>query len=343
MKKARLVAIFALFSIIVLGFNSQAFCEKIINVGIKSADMGILDPHLSATTANLPIMDSIFNGLVRFKPGTVDLEQIEPDLAVRWTSSPDKKEWIFYLRKGVHFHHGFGEMTAEDVVFSLKKASAKETSRWWSNYKAFDQVVAVDRYTVKITLKYNVPSMLGLVLNFHGGMVLSKKAYEQYGDDFKLKPVGTGPFAFEEYIPKQKTVLKANDQYWRGRPKIDKIVYHFVPVSNSREMAFLKGELDVIEGIKAEWWAEKMRAKKDVIFDALGPGECTVVHVNMTRKPLDKLKVRQAMAYALNRKDFRLTYGMSITEDAVSPVPPGYLGFTSDVEKYKFNLKKCYS
>ena len=326
---------------LLLGFNSPAFCEKILNVGIKSADMGILDPHLSATTANLPIMDAIFNGLVRFKPGTVDLELIEPDLAERWTSSPDGKEWTFYLRKGVQFHHGFGEMTAGDVVFSLKKASVKETSRWWSNYKSFDQVVAIDPYTVKITLKNNVPSMLGLVLNFHGGMVLSKKACEKYGDDFRLNPVGTGPFAFEKYVPKQKTVLKANDQYWRGRPKIDRIVYRFVPVDQGREMAFLKGELDVIEGTKADWWVEKIGAKKDVIVDALGPGECTVVHFNMTRKPLDNLKVRQAMAYALNREDFRVTYGMSITEDAISPVPPGYLGFTSDVEKYEFNLEKA--
>ena len=278
---------------------------------------------------------------MRFKPGTVDLEKIEPDLAERWTSSPDGKVWTFYLRKGVQFHHGFGEMTAEDVVYSLQKAANKQTSRWHTGYTSFDKVEAVNPYTVRITLKDNVPSLLGLVLNFHGGMVLSKKACQKYGDKLKLNPVGTGPFYFAEYVPKQRTVLKANPKFFRGKPKIDEIVYRFVPVDQGREMAFLKGELDMIEGSKQEWWVQKMKGEKGVIVDALPPGELTVVHFNMTRKPLDNHKVRMALAYALKRKDFRETYGMSITADAVSPIPAGYLGFTGDVEKYEFNLAKA--
>ena len=340
MKQARILG-FLLLGALLICSAQPAMAGKTLNVGIRSADMGILDPHLSATTANLPIMDAIFNGLVRFKPGEVNLEKIEPDLAESWTSSPDGKVWTFKLRKGVQFHHGFGEMTAEDVVFSLKKASVKETSRWWTNYRAIEKIEAPDKYTVKITLKHNIPSPLSLVLNFHGGMVLSKKAVKKYGDKFKLNPVGTGPFAFAEYVPKQRTVLKAHDKYFRGKPKIDKVVYRFVPVSQSREMAFLKGELDLIEGVKEDWWVEKMRKTKNVLVDALPPGELTVVHFNMTRKPLDNHKVRMALAYALKRKEFREMFGLSITADGVSPVPPGYLGYTGDVEKYPLNLKKA--
>ena len=341
MKHMRILCLFMLLGLLTMGFSQPALGEKTLNIGIKSADMGVLDPHLSATTANLPIMDAIFNGLVRFKPGTVDLERIEPDLAESWTASPDGKVWTFQLRKGVQFHHDFGEMTAEDVVFSFNKASAKETSRWSSDYKAFEKVEALDPYTVRITLKNNVPSLLGLVINFHGGMIVSKKAVEKYGDDFKLNPVGTGPFAFNEYVPKQRTVLTANPKYFRGKPKIDKIVYRFVPVDQAREMAFVKGELNMIEGSKQDWWVDKMRQNKDVLVDALPPGELTVVYFNLSRKPLDNLKVRQALAYALNRKDFRETYGLSITADAVSPVGPGYLGFTDDVEKYDYDVEKA--
>ncbi len=337
--RLQLAAVLVIMATLCLG--GPAMAEKVLNIGIKSADMGILDPHLSATTANLPIMDSIFNGLVRFRPGSVDLEKIEPDLAESWTSSPDGKVWTFKLRKGVQFHHGFGEMTAEDVVFSLNKAATKETSRWWTDYQSFDKVEAVDPYTVKITLKNNVPSMFGLVLNYHGGMILSKKAVEERGDQFKLNPVGTGPFAFAEYVPKQRTVLKANEQYFHGKPKIDKIVYRFVPVDQGRELAFTKGELDMIEGTKAEWWVEKMRKDKNVIVDILGPGELTVLHFNLTRKPLDNLKVRQAMAYALKRQEFRELDGLTITEDGVSPVAPGHLGYTDDVEKYEYDLDKA--
>jgi peptide/nickel transport system substrate-binding protein len=326
---------------LLLGTGQPAAAEKVLNIGVFSADMGIIDPHRSATTANLPIMDSIFNGLVRWKPGSVDLELIEPDLAERWESTPDGKVWTFHLRKGVQFHHGFGEMTAEDVVFSLKKAANKETSIWFTGYTAFEKVEAVDPYTVRITLANNVPSMLGLVLNFHGGMVLSKKAVEKYGDDFKLNPVGTGPFAFKEYIPKQKTLLVTHPQYFRGKPKIDRVVYHFVPVDQAREMAFLKGELDMIEGVKQEWWVEKMKKEKNVIVDALPPGELTMVHFNMTKKPLDDVRVRRALAHAIHREEFRESYGFSITGDAVSVIGPGYLGFTDQVAKYEFNPDKA--
>ncbi|MCU0559410.1 MAG: ABC transporter substrate-binding protein [Desulfobacterales bacterium] len=341
MKIFKCLATMALAAILLAGPGQATAAEKILKIGVFSADMGILDPHRSATTANLPIMDSIFNGLVRWRPGSVDLETIEPDLAERWEASADGRVWTFFLRKGVQFHHGFGEMTAEDVVFSLKKAANKETSIWHTGYTAFEKVEAVDPYTVRISLSNNVPSMLALVLNFHGGMVLSKKAVEKYGDDFRLNPVGTGPFAFKEYIPKQKTILVAHPQYFRGKPKLDSVVYHFVPVDQAREMAFLKGELDMIEGVKQEWWVEKMKKEKNVIVDALPPGELTMVHFNMTKKPLEDIRVRRALAHAINRKEFRETYGMSITGDAVSVIGPGYLGFTDKVAQYEFNVEKA--
>ena len=221
---------------------------------------------------------------------------------------------------GVHIIIGTGFYTAGTHRSSVAQASARELAAEMINevsvgvdgtgIKAgiivteplFSKVEAVDPYTVRITLSDNVPSMLALVLNFHGGMVLSKKAVEKYGDDFRLNPVGTGPFEFKEYIPKQKTILVAHPKYFRGKPKIDKIVYSFVPVDQAREMAFLKGELDMIEGVKQEWWVEKMKKEKNVIVDALPPGELTMVHFNMTKKPLEDIRVRRALAHAINRQ-----------------------------------------
>lgn len=341
MKVFKCLTVIAVSATLLLGTGQTDAADKVLNIGVFSADMGILDPHRSATTANLPIMDSIFNGLVRWTPGSVDLEKIEPDLAERWEFTPNGRVWTFFLRKGVQFHHGFGEMTAEDVVFSLKKAANKDSSIWYTGYTAFEKIEALDPYTVRITLSDNVPSMLGLVLNFHGGMVLSKKAVEKYGDDFKLNPVGTGPFAFKEYLPKQKTILVAHPQYFRGKPKIDQVVYHFVPVDQAREMAFLKGELDMIEGVKQEWWVEKMKKEKNVIVNALPPGELTMVHFNMSKKPLDDIRVRRAIAHALSRQEFRETYGLSLTGEAVSVIGPGYLGFTEHVTKYDYNIDKA--
>jgi peptide/nickel transport system substrate-binding protein len=97
----------------------------------------------------------------------------------------------------------------------------------------------------------------------------------------------------------------------------------------------------MIEGIKQEWWVEKMRKEKNVTVDALPPGELTVVHFNMSKKPLDDLKVRQALAHGINPREFRESYGLSITGDAASFIGPGYLGFTDKLKKYDYNPEKA--
>jgi peptide/nickel transport system substrate-binding protein len=348
MKRGKILWMILLTCLLVLGLGSSAAAEKVLNIGIKVEDMGILDPHLSASNANIPIMNSVFNGLVRFKPGNDTVEAIEPDLAARWKTSRDGKVWTFYLRKGVQFHHGFGEMTADDVVFSLKKAATMETSAWHLSYQEIKNVEALDRYTVQITLDTPNSLFLGVVLNYHGGMVLCKKAVEKYGDKFKLNPVGTGPFAFKEYFPRQRVELVANEKYFRGRPKLDKVIYHFVPLDQTREMALLKGELDMMTGIRQDWWVDKARNNKvnteykNVIVDIVPPGEMSQVHFNLNIKPLDNLKVRQALCFALDPKEFRIALGgFSATEDALSPVPRGYLGYTDDVPRYGMNLEKA--
>ena len=99
-----------------------ALAQTTLNVGMAAADVGQLDPHRATTTQDKPVVAWIFNGLVRFAPGSASLEGLEPDLAEKWESSPDKLTWTFTLRKGVKFHGNWGELTADDVVFSLRRA-----------------------------------------------------------------------------------------------------------------------------------------------------------------------------------------------------------------------------
>src|SRR3954467_11750761 len=97
----------------------QAHAAKtVLTVGMAAIDAGRLDPHLSSTTPDKALFGWMFNGLVRFKQGTMNPEVIEPDLAESWTSAPDGKQWTFALRKGVQCHHGYGELTADDIVYS---------------------------------------------------------------------------------------------------------------------------------------------------------------------------------------------------------------------------------
>jgi peptide/nickel transport system substrate-binding protein len=115
-----------------------------LRVGMAAQDVGRLDPHFAVSTIDRVVMAWMFNGLVRFKPGSIDPSEIEPDLAERWESSADGRTWTFHLRRGVQFQGGFGELTAEDVAFSLRKAANAQSSAFAADFRAFETVEAVD-------------------------------------------------------------------------------------------------------------------------------------------------------------------------------------------------------
>jgi len=169
--------------------------KRILTVGMGSADAGKLDPHLTATTPDKGLLNWMFNGLVRIKPGQVSPEYIEPDIAQSWTSNPAATEWTFKIRPDVQCHHGYGEFTSEDAAYSLRRAATKATSSFSSDFASFDNVEAVDKLTLKITLKNPVPGFLGYLVNYHGGNMVCKKAAEEMQENFSRKPIGTGPAA----------------------------------------------------------------------------------------------------------------------------------------------------
>lgn len=119
--------------------------EKVVKVALMSSDIRSIDPHYGTTSPDYACIDPMFNALVRFKPGDIDPEKIEPDLAEKWDVSPDGLVWTFYLRKGVQFHKGYGELTAEDVKYSLEKAANKDTSGFASDFSSLDKVEAIDK------------------------------------------------------------------------------------------------------------------------------------------------------------------------------------------------------
>jgi len=331
-----LISLLALFFLATPGF-----AEKVLRIGTLGSDAISLDPHMSTKTQDKIIFPFIFNGLVRFKPGTADLSTIEPDLAESWKVSEDRLVWTFKLRHGVQFHDGYGELTAEDVVFSLNKAAEKTTSSAYKEYSAVKSVEAVGPYTVKITLSEKVPFFLGAVINYHGGFILSKKAWEKLGDQAPVHPIGTGPFAFVKYQSKRFIELKANDKYFRGKPAIDKIIYRYMPDEATRELAFDQDELDLYYGRREARWVEAQKQKKDTVVDVFGLGELRNLHLNTSIKPLDDIRVRQAIAYAINRKELVTFIGPEVSSAADSVVPAGYLGHSDSATVYKHDIAKA--
>ena len=339
--KYGLVLLVALISTSIGFFPPALAQEKVVREALKASDIRSLDPHYGTTTIDYACIDPMFNALVRFKPVDINPEKIEPDLAEKWERSKDGLVWTFYLRKGVKFHKGYGELTSEDVKFSLEKAANKATSGFASDFAALSKVEAVDKYTVRLTFKNLIPSVLGILSNYHGGYIISKKAYEERGDKFKFDPIGTGPFMLKEYVPKEKVVEVRHPDFFRGKPGLDRVEFWFMPDASSREMAFRKGEIDLVEGEREQSWVKKMREIPGTAIEIFGPGETLVLHFNMTKKPLDDIRVRRAICHAINIKELMAFLGPDVTEPLVSVIPISYLGGTDKVPAYEFSQEKA--
>jgi peptide/nickel transport system substrate-binding protein len=310
---------------------AQAQTAPTLRIGMAAQDVGRLDPHFAVSTIDRVVVAWMFNGLVRFKPGSIDPSEIEPDLAERWESSADGKTWTFHLRRGVRFHGDFGEVTADDVVFSLRKSGTAASSAFSADYRAFESIEAVDPHTVRITLRENIPSVLGVLTNYSGGFIVSRRAVEQRGADFVRNPIGTGPFALDRVTPNQSAELVAHAGYFRGAPQIGRISYRFIPSDASRDLAYQNRELDINYGRADQTWVNRTRQVPNTVVDVFEPGELAIINLNTRQPPFNDIRVRQALAHAVNRAELVRFRGQDVSREGQSLVPRGYLGFTNDV------------
>src|SRR5438105_1306527 len=168
--------------------------KKVLNIAAKEPDT--LDPHSSTLGQSQAISRFMFRGLTRFavKDGKVTTAEVEPDLAESWTLSPEGTIWTLKLRKGVQFHKGYGELTAEDVKFSFERQINKTPgTRYGVNLDVIKSIEVVDPHTVQIVLKAFDPIFLLRMVGYQQGYIVSKKAATNH-EQFKWNPIGTGPF-----------------------------------------------------------------------------------------------------------------------------------------------------
>ncbi|WP_038357665.1 ABC transporter substrate-binding protein [Bosea sp. UNC402CLCol] len=313
--------------------------ETVLRVA-GDGNVSTLDAHRASSTSDKTVIGWMYNGLVRFKPGSADPKDIEPDLAERWEQSPDGKVWTFHLRQGVKFHGDWGTLSADDVVYSLQRSADPKRSTFSSDFAAIEKIEKLDDLTVRVTLKYTDVNFLGRVTNYHGGNIVSRKAAEELGDKFGTNPVGTGPFTYVEQVTQQYVKLAANPNYFRGKPKIDSIVIRAIPSDSARELAFTSGEVDLIYAKREQRWVDSARKRAGFNVEIFRPGEYRLLHLNQSQPPLDDIRVRRAIAAAVNVDDLVRYVGKDVGPKGCSIVPPGYLGEDCSV-RYDFNLAKA--
>ncbi len=312
--------------------SAESSNDRILKFGIHVSSMGKLDPHFAAGSQDRAFADMVFNGLLRYMPGNAP--RIEPDIAQKipeFKLIRGKQIWTILLRKGVMFHAGPAtpayELTADDVVFSLNKSKDKKFCAYAGDYEGMT-FKKIDPYIVQIILDKPISPILFFpkITNYGGGFIVSQKVIKTMGyDAFTHHPVGTGPFAFERCEKGKRLSLKAHDQYFRGRPLLDGVQIHFIPDVEDRIEVLKKGGLDVITGSGQKEWIESMENDKDVIVDTHGVGEVATLYFNTQMKPLDDIRVRQAIAFSLSRQTFLGTINSKISGSVYSPVPEQFL------------------
>ena len=335
MKAIKIAFITTLAVTVLFGFGAPFASGQVLRIALDAGDISDLNPHIGHATQDRAILHLLFTGLVRYQPG--DIGKFEPDLAEKWDVSKDGRTWTFYLRRGVMVHPWKGnpgyELTSEDVVYSFKSAADPKRSAWAGEYAAMT-FEPVDKYTVRLTLQKPLSSLLLLpkVADYAGGLIIPKKPAEELGEGFRTQPVGTGPFIFNKYLPKEKVVTVRNEKFYRGVPKLAGVEVFFMPDLSTRKFAMQSKETDVIEGPPSQPWVEEMQALPGIKVNVFGPGEAGVLHFNAAKKPFDDIRVRRAVAYALSRDEVVTTIGKAIAGPVYSEIPPPQPGWLTREE-----------
>jgi len=310
---------------------------QILRIGMQY-DFDNLEPAKLGNVTSVQTAYNIFETLVRSKFGTLELE---PGLAERWDISPDGKTFTFHLRRGVQFHKGYGEMTAEDVKFSLERLRDPEAApRWHTQVKMIQTVEVVDPYTVRITTSVPSPTLL-MALSHPSASVVPRRAVEELGDKFGQNPVGTGPFVFDRWVPQQETVLVRNPDYWGGPAKLEQVIFVPIPEAATMYMAFESGDIDLIQVTDPER-LKQYRADPSRYGIAEAPGLITrFIGFNVEHKPFDDLRVRLAMQHAFNKEHLLKNVLVGISTPAKGLIPPGAFGYESDLPTWEYDPVKA--
>jgi peptide/nickel transport system substrate-binding protein len=288
--------------------------EDAISIALASRSPNGVNPQQTGLTGGDSwAIRQVFDNLVNPDPGTfaVRPEDFRPSLAESWESSPDARTWTYQLRRGVPFHKGYGEMTSEDVAFTFgRQLDPKLVTNQKVLYANVEAVEAPDRHVVRFKLKRPDPFFNGSVVSTLGACILSRKAFEEIGDDFKLRPVGTGPFEVDSVDERNGVAMSAFGEHFAGVAAWPHLKVAFIADTTARTLAFAAGEVDMIEGVRSPGWIPTMRQRDPkTIFDATAPGSFNSLHLNLTRPPLDDLRVRQAIRYAIDNAALAAAYG----------------------------------
>ena len=314
-----------------------------------SGEPNSLDPAYITDIYAVNVANNLFDGLVEYDK---DLN-IVPAIADIWKIDRDHKSYTFLLQKDIRFHNG-RKVTAEDFIFSFQRildpATHSPVASFFLNIegaKAFNDgksdtitgLIAKDPHTLVIRLEQPYAPFLS-ILAMANAKVVPKEAMVK---DFSRNPVGTGPFRFESWVPGKSIILSANGDYHGGRPHLDTLYFQIYP-NNELERIFDDFERGYLEeSIIPSDKYEMIRTNPNYAqrYNLVSKPSLNLVYIgiNVNIPPLDNVKVRQAISYAVDTDTIvrEITKRGSIRAKGI--LPPGIAGFNPDFTGYTYNLE----
>ncbi|MBK8618110.1 MAG: ABC transporter substrate-binding protein [Anaerolineales bacterium] len=306
----------------------------------SSANITTWDPIASFST-EAAYMANMYEQLLRVNaPGSA--EQFTPLLAESWEKSEDGLVWTFHLREGVKFHDG-EPLTADAVKKSID--AAKDHAGASFIWLPLDTVEVVDDLTVNFTLKWAQPLEL-IVGSEYAAYIVSPKALDAAAADENYwsagVEAGTGPYMLESYTADQELVLTQNTEYWGGWEdgQYEKVLVTFVPEATTRQQLLEGGEVDLVTSVPADAYASF--AENPDYTASLEPALFNyTAFFNTLKAPLDNVKVRQALSYAMPYEDIIALGANGRGTQSRGPVPAGVFPYSEDVKQYTYDIEKA--
>ena len=331
---APLVLIVAL--IVGMGIATTAQMSESVLHSAHDAEWTGLDPHVASTVSSFHVLANVVESLTTNN----DNLELTPLLATDWSQSDDGLTWTFNLREGVNFTNG-EEMTSEHVVFSMNRILDPDTGsgRVAAVGGAGTVWEAMGDYSVIVTTP-EPNAILPILLSSRATAVVHPDSVDENG--VIVVPIGTGPFTVEDLDGTISMTLARNEDYWQeGLPLLDAVEITVIQEDAAREAALLGGEVDFVTSI-APQAVQALQENPDVNVLVSPALAYKYIGLNLMREPFDDVRVRQAIAYAINRDDlcaagdFGLCtplYGGPI--DTASPWHFDYAPYSQDIEKAK--------
>lgn len=275
---------------------------KTLVVAVPSDPVNLEPGTNRAEPIGSEVILNVFDTLVAWTPP--DFGKLEGRLATAWTISPDGKVFDFTLREGVKFHDGTA-FDADAVKFSLERT--KTTNPYvQATFNLIKEIAVTSPKSVRITLAEPYPAFMSILAQPQSAIV-SPTAAKAAGDKFATNPVGTGPFVFKSYKADTEVVLEANPNYFRGAPKLSRLVFRVIPAASTRRLEIESGGVDVVQqgGQLAAIAAEDVAAlsKNPNVTILTSPSQIIrqlEFNNNKTEGPFTDVRVRRAIAHAID-------------------------------------------